>query len=54
MTRYTAAILFCLTLHLTPAHVERCIDGDTCVLYNFDTPPYEHIRVLDVDTPEKK
>jgi micrococcal nuclease len=46
-------LLLCLTIGLTPEHVKRVIDGDTFVLFAFDTPPEERVRVLGVDTPER-
>jgi Staphylococcus phage endonuclease len=47
------ALLFCLIVQLTPAHIARVIDGDTAVLWAFSTPPEERIRILGVDTPER-
>lgn len=46
-------LLLCLTIGLTPEHVKRVIDGDTFILFAFDVPPEERVRVLDVDTPER-
>lgn len=46
-------MLGCLTLTLTPGHVQRIVDGDTFVLYHVGTPPYERIRLLGVDADER-
>ncbi len=46
-------LLLCLTIGLTPDHVKRVIDGDTFVVFAFDVPAEERVRVLDVDTPER-
>lgn len=43
----------CLSIVLTPGHVQRTIDGDTFVLYHVGVPAREGVRVLEIDTPER-
>jgi hypothetical protein len=43
----------CLTIAIEPAQVKRVIDGDTFVIFAFNVPPEERVRVLNIDTPER-
>lgn len=45
--------IFCATIHLSPSHVLRVVDGDTFILAHVGIPPEERVRILGVDTPER-
>lgn len=45
-------LIACLALTISPAQVQRYIDGDTIVLFSVGIPPEERIRLLGVDAAE--
>lgn len=44
----------CLHITIPAAQISNTHDGDTFTAYAFAVPPFEHVRVLGVDTPELK
>lgn len=47
-------VVLCLMLTVPPGQVARVIDGDTLALYHVGVGGLEYVRVLDVDTPERR
>jgi len=49
------ALALCVTVQLTPGHLQRVVDGDTVDLHQSIgvSPPRERVRLLGVDAPER-